>query len=82
MSEKIIVSPVAADLKAHMKRGKIVSADEAVRVIRNGDTIALDGVVGGGAPDELIAADPIPMNKPGKRILLQAFFTSHGALPP
>jgi len=56
MSEKIIVSPVAADIKAHMKRGKIVSADEAVRVIRNGDTIALDGVVGGGAPDELIAA--------------------------
>ena len=39
-----------------MKRGKIVSADEAVRVIRNGDTIALDGVVGGGAPDELIIA--------------------------
>src|SRR5512136_3095660 len=56
MSEKIIVSPVAADIKAHMKRGKIVSADEAVRVIRNGDTVALDGVMGGGAPDELILA--------------------------
>ena len=56
MSERKIVSPVVDDIKAHMKRGKIVSAEEAVRVIRNGDTIALDGVVGGGAPDELIAA--------------------------
>ena len=56
MSERKVVSPVVDDIKAHMKRGKIVSADEAVRVIRNGDTIALDGVVGGGAPDELIIA--------------------------
>jgi len=56
MSVSKIVSPVVDDIKAHMKRGKIVSADEAVRVIRNGDTIALDGVVGGGAPDELITA--------------------------
>ncbi len=56
MSESKIVSPVVDDIKAHMKRGKIVSAEEAVRVIRNGDTVALDGVVGGGAPDELIIA--------------------------
>ena len=56
MSDRKIVSPVMDDIKAHMKRGKIVSADEAVRVIRNGDTIALDGVVGGGAPEELILA--------------------------
>ena len=56
MSDKKTASPVVDDIKAHMKRGKIVSADEAVRVIRNGDTIALDGVVGGGAPEELICA--------------------------
>ena len=56
MNERNIVSSVVEDIKAHMKRGKIVSADEAVRVIRNGDTIALDGVVGGGVPDELIIA--------------------------
>jgi propionate CoA-transferase len=56
MSEPRILSSVADDIKAHMKRGKIVSADEAVRVIRNGDTVALDGVMGGGAPDELIIA--------------------------
>jgi len=56
MNERKIVSPVVDDIKAHMKRGKIVSAEEAVRVIRSGDTIALDGVVGGGAPEELIVA--------------------------
>ncbi|HTZ38828.1 MAG TPA: acyl CoA:acetate/3-ketoacid CoA transferase [Syntrophales bacterium] len=56
MSEHKIVSPVADDIKAHMKRGKIVSADEAVRLIRDGDTVALDGVMGGGTPDELIIA--------------------------
>ena len=56
MSAKITVSPVLDDIKANMKRGKVVSADEAVRVIRSGDTIALDGVVGGGAPEELICA--------------------------
>ena len=56
MSESKIVSPVAADIKAGMKRGKIVSADEAVRLIRSGDSIALDGLMGGGSPDELIYA--------------------------
>ena len=56
MSERRIISPVASDIKARMKRGKIVSADEAVRIIRDGDTIALDGVMGGGSPDELIYA--------------------------
>jgi propionate CoA-transferase len=56
MSEQNIVSPVAADIKAGMKRGKIVTADEAVRLVRSGDTVALDGLMGGGSPEELIAA--------------------------
>ena len=56
MSEHKIVSPVAADIKAGMKRGKIVTAEEAVRLIRSGDTVALDGLLGGGSPDELIYA--------------------------
>lgn len=56
MSERKIASPVIDDIKARMKRGKVVSAEEAVRVIRSGDTVALDGVMGGGAPDELIIA--------------------------
>lgn len=56
MSESKIVSHVADDIKAQMKRGKIVSADEAVRLIRDGDTVALDGIMGAGAADELITA--------------------------
>jgi acyl CoA:acetate/3-ketoacid CoA transferase alpha subunit len=56
MNESKIVSPVVDDIKFRMKRGKIVSADEAVRVIHSGDTVAIDGVMGGGAPEELIIA--------------------------
>jgi propionate CoA-transferase len=35
------------------KKGKIVSADEAVRVIRDGDTVATGGFVGTGFPEEI-----------------------------
>jgi propionate CoA-transferase len=56
MHDRDVISPIIADIKAKMKRGKIVSAAEAVRVIRDGDTVALDGFMGGGAPDELIIA--------------------------
>ena len=45
--------PLPADLKAHMKRGKVVTAEEAVRVIRDGDTVATDGFVGSGFAEEL-----------------------------
>ena len=38
------------------KKGKIVSADEAVRVIRNGDTVATGGFVGTGFPEEIAVA--------------------------
>ncbi len=55
MSDRI-VSPIISDIKSGMKRGKIVSVAEATRVIRTGDTIAMDGFVGGGVPDELILA--------------------------
>ena len=36
-----------------MKKEKIVSAEEAVRVIRNGDTVATGGFVGIGFAEEL-----------------------------
>jgi propionate CoA-transferase len=39
-----------------MKKNKIVSADEAVAIIRDGDTVACSGFVGCGTPEELIAA--------------------------
>lgn len=54
MNNKGIVSPVIADIRASMKRGKIVSADEAIRVIRDGDTVSIDGFIGGLAPEELL----------------------------
>jgi propionate CoA-transferase len=56
MGEHQTASSVAADIKAGMKRGKIVTAEEAVRLVRSGDTLALDGLMGGGSPEELIAA--------------------------
>jgi propionate CoA-transferase len=37
-------------------KNKIVSADEALAVVRDGDTIAFSGFVGIGTPDELILA--------------------------
>ncbi len=54
MNDKMIVSPVIADIRAGMKRGKVVSVDEAVLVIRSGDTISIDGFIGGLAPEELL----------------------------
>jgi propionate CoA-transferase len=54
MNNKGIVSPVIADIRAGMKRGKIVSVDEAMRVIRDGDTVSIDGFIGGLAPEELL----------------------------
>ncbi len=49
---------------ARAKKGKVVSAEEAVRVIRNGDTIATGGFVGIGFAEELAIA-------------LENFFLSH-----
>ena len=42
MNGKGAVSPVIADIRSRMKRGKIVSIDEAMRVIRDGDTVSID----------------------------------------
>jgi propionate CoA-transferase len=38
------------------KKGKIVSAEEAVRIIRNGDTVATGGFVGTGFPEHIAIA--------------------------
>ena len=39
-----------------MLKNKIVSADEAIAIIRDGDTVCVSGFVGIGTPDELIVA--------------------------
>ena len=56
MGSSTIINPVISYIKTRMKRGKIVSVDDAIRVIRDGDTVALDGFLGACAPEELIAA--------------------------
>jgi propionate CoA-transferase len=47
--------PAAAGAATRMKN-KVVSADEAIALIRPGDTLANSGFVGNGTPDELLAA--------------------------
>lgn len=53
MNNQGVVSPVIADIRSGMKRGKVVSLEDAVRVIRDGDTVAINGFVGY-SPEELL----------------------------
>lgn len=46
--------PMLSELPpSRMRKGKIVTAEEAIRVIRDGDTIATGGFVGTGFPEEI-----------------------------
>ena len=77
--------PLAANAQPH--RGKIMSADEAVRLIRDGDTVATGGFVGIGFAEEIALAlealyladdsafpesDPTPLRKPRNLTLVYA----------
>jgi propionate CoA-transferase len=55
MEEVKEVSPAISYIKTKMKRGKIVTAEDAVRVIRDGDTVALDAFIACCVPEYLIA---------------------------
>ena len=48
-----MLSPLPPD---RAKKGKVVSAQEAVRIIRDGDTIATGGFVGIGFPEQIAIA--------------------------
>lgn len=53
-TDKKIVHPMHADISPlGARKGKVVSAEEAVRVIRNEDTVAFGGFVGIGFPEEI-----------------------------
>ena len=59
-SQQLFAPAVAAFLQQHDKvaamKNKIVSAAEAVAIIRSGDTVSVAGFVGIGTPDELLIA--------------------------
>jgi propionate CoA-transferase len=56
-SEQNHIHPVLSSLPPdRAQKGKIVTAEEAVRVIRDGDTIATGGFVGIGFPEEIAIA--------------------------
>lgn len=49
--------PIVSNLaSSRVKKGKIVSAREAIRVIRNGDTLVVSGFVTTGVPEEILIA--------------------------
>lgn len=51
-----IQHPMLSFSSGAMKKGKVVSAEEAIRVIHNGDTIVVGGFVGTGVPEEVLKA--------------------------
>ncbi len=53
MGKQEIIHPILSDLSAHMKRGKIVTAEQAVQLIKTGDTVATGGFVGIGFAEEI-----------------------------
>jgi len=53
-SEKKFVHPLFATVSAlRLKKGKILTPEEAVRIIRDGDTVATEGFVGAGFAEEI-----------------------------
>ncbi|MFH1434451.1 MAG: acyl CoA:acetate/3-ketoacid CoA transferase [Pseudomonadota bacterium] len=56
MSKNRVTHTIQDDLAARMKRGKVVTVEEAVNVIRDGDTVAAGGFVGIGFAEEVAMA--------------------------
>lgn len=49
-----LIHPILSQLQSQrIKKGKLVSAEEAVRIIRDGDTVASGGFVGAGFAEEI-----------------------------
>ncbi len=82
-SRKEFAHPLLSQVPgARAKKGKVVSAEEAVRVIRDGDTVATGGFVGIGFAEELaIALETyfIKNGKPRNLTLLYAAGQGDGA---
>ena len=55
--ERPVIHPILSNLPgSKLKKGKIVISEEAVRIIRDGDTIATDGFVGACFAEEIAVA--------------------------
>ncbi len=53
-SGRKLIHPILSQLPSQrVKKGKLVSAEEAVRIIRDGDTVATGGFVGAGFAEEI-----------------------------
>lgn len=53
-SRQKLIHPILSQLSSQrVKKGKLVSAEEAVRIIRNGDTVASGGFIGAGFAEEV-----------------------------
>ena len=64
------------------KKGKIVSAEDAIRVIRDGDTVATGGFVGTGFPEEIavvLEQNFLEFNRPKNLTLVYAAGQGDGA---
>ncbi|MCW7754111.1 acyl CoA:acetate/3-ketoacid CoA transferase [Desulfobotulus sp. H1] len=69
--------PIISNLaSSRVKKGKIVSAKEAIRVIRNGDTLAISGFVTTGIPEEIIQALQCEFLETGKPRDLTLVYTA------
>jgi propionate CoA-transferase len=54
MNNDAFLTPAAFHIKSKTKRGKVVTAKDAIRIIRDGDIIVMDAFIGACSPDELI----------------------------
>jgi propionate CoA-transferase len=53
-SGRKLIHPILSQLRSQrVKKGKLVSAEEAVRIIRDGDTVASGGFIGAGFAEEI-----------------------------
>jgi len=53
-SGRKLIHPILSQLRSQrVKKGKLVSAEEAIRIIRDGDTVASGGFIGAGFAEEI-----------------------------
>lgn len=74
------VHPMLSDLPPdRVKKGKVISAEEAIRLIRDGDTVSTCGFIGTGFPEEIaIALESYFLEKNRPQDLTLVYATGQG----